>query len=137
MTFSTPIDELVELVKERETIRNSTCSFIGRPVSKLESMKILQVTHSDALTVESRFALMMDEPDYIISYMDIPVAWHSTVRGIDSNALPPNPEKWEWVMGVLADTTFASKHVKPLDIAFQIVITLNREADNDVPAKRQ
>lgn len=125
-----PIEDYIETVREHRAFRNANRSFYGESVTLLESAR--------ASILASRFmpngkddgvgfAILMDEPDYIIYSNDRPIAWHSTTRGIDSKALPPNPERWEWVVAPNAETMFYKAHHR---IAHTIVTTLNGELDN-------
>lgn len=123
LTRRTPLDDYVDVVRERMAFRNSNRSFVGTSVTPLECARLSTARRLDDAT---RFALMMDEPDYVIFSNDIPVAWHSTVRGIDSKALPPNPERWEWV--IRKDTSII--YTPHFRIASHIVNTLNKELDN-------
>jgi hypothetical protein len=50
------------------------------------------------LTEASRLAWMLDEPDYVITYEMVPLAWHATVRGIKHRS---DNSSHEWVLAEL------------------------------------
>lgn len=124
-----PIGDYIDVVRERGAFRNASRTFYGESVTPLEvaraSSNVRARSIVQGISDEIGFAIIMDEPDYIIYSNDRPIAWHSTVRGIDSRALPPNPERWEWV--IASPSPYYKFHHR---IAHTVVTYLNGELDN-------
>lgn len=100
ITEDTPDSELIRLLRHRTPFRNSRGTFRGTRVTPLQASHLWfadpVVKH---LTKEARLALMLDEPDYVVWSRDVPIAWHSTTRGIDHRKDQSN---WRWVVASVA-----------------------------------
>lgn len=126
-----PIEDYIDVVRDHKAFRNSNRSFCGAPCSPLESLRLFQAVRRRSITGEGNdgglaLSILLDEPDYVIYSNDRPIAWHSTTRGIDSKALPPNPERWEWVIPPNRNRYYRTHY----RIASEIVDYLNGEMNN-------
>jgi hypothetical protein len=123
LTRRAPLEDYIDVVRDRLPFTNSTGTFHGKPITPLDAVRLR--AYGDTATA---LALLMDEPDYVIfTDQGRPIAWHSTTRGIDSRAIPPNPERWEWVIPDNKDNRYYRAHYR---IAESVVNTLNKELDN-------
>jgi hypothetical protein len=75
------------------------------------------------LAEESWAAFIIDDPDYVVTFRETPIMWHSTTRG---NSTRKDKSAWEWVSAELSEDTMSEsvwrKHKKRADV---IVDTLN------------
>lgn len=78
----------------------------------------------DYLTIDGQLAWLVDYPDYVITYNMVPLAWHSTVRGIKHRS---DKSSHEWVLAELQPpVVYKAVWRKHHDRCKHIVNELNR-----------
>jgi hypothetical protein len=74
-----PIGVLEEHLYMHRKFKNSSGTFCGRPVTKLESAR-LGATLPENWPLDYKVAFCCDEPDYVVWSGEFPILWHATSR---------------------------------------------------------
>jgi hypothetical protein len=73
-----PFTTLRDLIYTHKKWRNGSTSFQGKPLTKLESVRVVQLAQSADIPIDAKLALLLDEPDYVVISFGVPVLWHAT-----------------------------------------------------------
>lgn len=113
---TTPIWDIKRLVERRKWFSNASKTFRGTSLTPKQSVALQAHSGTRAdMPNEAWLAMVLDNPDYVIWVYNLPVAWHSTTRGIKHRKDVSNHE---WVFAVKDDSewrdfnAYARKHVE-------------------------